>query len=184
MKLIETPTAAQASVSANHSRDRQSVDSTPLHLTPTFLFYVKLGNFEVAMFTECSGIGAKRGFDPVREGGVNDHAHILPGPMEYSNITLKRGLSLSTALWDWFQAGKFDYAVQRQDVTIYQYSAELIAASAGPAGSDRRAGAVKTWSLANAFPVSWKLSDLNSGTSSLSIESLEIAHEGLSLIKE
>jgi len=184
MKLIETPTTAQASASVNRPRERQSVDTTPPHLTPSFLFYVKLGNFEVAMFTECSGIGAKRSFDSVREGGVIDHAHILPGPMEYSNITLKRGLSLSTALWDWFQAGQFDYNVQRQDVTIYQYSPELVAASGGQAGKDQRAGAVKTWSLANAFPVSWKLSDMNSGNSSLVIESLEIAHEGLSLIKE
>jgi phage tail-like protein len=183
MKLIETPTTAQASASASGARERQTLDTPLLHLTPSFLFYVKLGNLEVAMFTECSGIGAKRGFDPLREGGVNDHAHILPGPMEYSNVTLKRGLSLSSALWDWFQAGKFDYNVQRHDVTIYQYSPELIAANAGPAGSSQQAGALKTWSLANAFPVSWKLSDMNTGNSGLVIESLEIAHEGLSLSK-
>jgi phage tail-like protein len=184
MKLIETPTTAQASVSANSAGEKYSVDSTPLNLTPSFMFYVKLGNLEVAMFTECSGIGAKRGFDSVREGGVNDHAHILPGPMEYSNITLKRGVSLSTELWDWFETGKFDYNVQRRDITIYQYSPEVVAANGASAAADKHAGAVKTWSLANAFPISWKLGDLNSSNSSLVIESLEIAHEGLSLIKE
>jgi len=180
VKLIETPTKAQASSSANGAGERTTVDASPVHLTPSYLFYVKLGSLEVAMFTECSGIGAKRGFEQVREGGVNDHAHILPGPLEYANIVLKRGLSLSSALWDWFQAGKFDFNVQRQDVTIYQYTPELIASSSG---SQPGAGAVKTWSLARAFPVSWKLSDLNSGSSSLVIETLEIAHEGLSLIK-
>ncbi len=183
MKLIETPTTAQSSSSTNGAASQSSVDSGPMYLAPAYMFYVNLGSLQVAMFTDCSGIGAKRGFETIREGGVNDHAHILAGPMEYATVTLRRGLSLSSVLWDWFEAGKFDYAVQRLDVTIYQYTPELIAASGDASGSDQKAGAVKTWSLASAFPVSWKLGDLNSASSGLVIETLELAHEGITLIK-
>jgi phage tail-like protein len=181
MKLIETPTTAQSTSSSTAAAATKPTDSTPLKLMPSFLFYVKLGNLQVGMFTECSGLGAKRSFEPVRAGGVNDHTYMLPGVMEYSNVTLKRGLSLSSTLWDWFQAGQFDFAVQRQTVTIYQYSPEADAAR-GSASTSDLSGAVKTWSLTKAFPVSWKVSDMNSANSNLVIESLEIAHEGLSLV--
>jgi phage tail-like protein len=175
MKLIETPSTAQAASSAGASATKTDTSSAPLVLSPSYKFYVKVGNLQVAMFTECSGLGAKRAFEPVKEGGINDHVHILPGTIEHSNITLKRGLSISTALWDWFQAGQFDFAVSRQDVTIYQYSPET------DTGTEQ-ATAFKTWSLSKAFPVSWKLGEMNSSSSGLVIETLEIAHDGLSMI--
>jgi phage tail-like protein len=181
MKLIETPSTAQASSSASSTTTKTDTSSAPLNLTPAYMFYVKLGSMQVAMFTECGGLGAKRAFEPVKEGGVNDHVHILPGTIEHSNITLKRGVSLSTALWDWFQAGQYDFNVSRQDITIYQFSPESDTAR-GSASAGDQSGAVKTWSLSQAFPVSWKLGEMNSATSGLVIETLEIAHEGLSLI--
>jgi phage tail-like protein len=181
MKLIETPSTAQASSSTNSTTAKTDTASAPLNLTPAYMFYVKLGSLEVAMFTECSGLGAKRAIEQVREGGVNDHVHILPGMVEHNNITLKRGVSLSTSLWDWFQAGQFDFSVSRQDITIYQFSPEADV-SRGAASAGDQSGAVKTWSLLRAFPVSWKLGEMNSATSGLVIETLEIAHEGLSLI--
>ncbi len=184
MKLIETPSTTQVSSgNANGAAAKQPVDTTPLNLSPAYMFYVKLGSIQVAMFTECSGLGARRNVETVHEGGVNDHAHILPGTMEYSNVTLKRGMSLSNALWDWFQAGQYDFAVQRQSITIYQYSPEADATRGTAASAGDTSGAVKAWSLKGAFPVSWKLSDMNSASSNLVIESLEIAHEGLSLIQ-
>jgi phage tail-like protein len=175
MKLIETPSTAQAASSASTSTTKTDTSSAPLVLMPSYMFSVKLGSLQVAMFTECSGLGAKRAFEPVKEGGVNDHVHILPGTIEHSNITLKRGISLSTALWDWFQAGQFDFAVSRQDITIYQFSPET------DTGTEQ-ATAIKTWSLSKAFPVSWKLGEMTSSNSGLVIETLEIAHDGLSLI--
>jgi phage tail-like protein len=181
MKLIETPSTAQSASSASMTPTKTDTAAAPLNLTPAYMFYIKLGNIEVAMFTECSGLSAKRAFEPVKEGGVNDHVHMLPGTIEYSNVVLKRGVSLSTALWDWFQTGQFDFAVSRQDITIYQFSPEADV-SRGAASAGDQSGAIKTWSLSQAFPVSWKLGDMNSATSGLVVESLEIAHEGLSLI--
>ena len=43
-------------------------------------------------------------------------------------------------------------------------------------------GVVKRWNVVNAYPVSWKLSDLSvSDVSSVSVESMEIVHEGVSI---
>ena len=42
-------------------------------------------------------------------------------------------------------------------------------------------GKVKHWNVENAYPVSWKLGDLKTSSSDAAIETLEIAHHGLSL---
>ena len=39
----------------------------------------------------------------VREGGVNNYVHKLPGPItSFGNLTLTRGIMFSTFMWDRF----------------------------------------------------------------------------------
>ncbi len=146
---------------------------------PTYLFYVEISGLVVALFTECSGIGVKRTFETFHEGGVNDHAHTLPGKIEYQNITLKRGLSISRELWNWFVTGLYDFQVKRVNLSIVQgapgHSLVSMLTSSG-------LGVIKRWNVENAYPVSWKLSDLNVNTfDSVAIETIEIAHTGIAL---
>ena len=150
---------------------------------PAYLFYVDISGIVVALFTECSGIGGERSVEVVQEGGVNDHVHTLPGQMKYTNIQLKRGISTSQELWKWFEKGKYDFDVKRVHMSIYQGGPGMnLAALAGAGGGGY--GVVKQWNVENAYPVSWKLSDLNvNNTDSVAIESLEIAHDGIALSK-
>lgn len=150
---------------------------------PAYLFYVDISGIIVALFTECSGIGGERSVEIVQEGGVNDHVHTLPGQMKYTNIHLKRGISTSQELWKWFEKGKYDFDVKRVHMSIYQGGPGMnLAALAGMGGGGY--GVVKQWNIDNAYPVSWKLSDLNvNNTDSVAIESLEIAHDGITLSK-
>ncbi len=174
--LIDGPTTITSTTTTSPaiSAGSSSTGSTPESLVPSYLFYIKIDGTVVGVFTDCSGIGAKRdASDAFYEGGVNDYKHILPGPLEYGNITLKRGVTVNRVLWDWFDAGKYDFNVPRRSLTITQ---EAPGANAGNGN-----GVVKTWNVIRAFPVSWRLSDLNSGSSTLAIETLEIAHEGISL---
>jgi phage tail-like protein len=173
-KLIDGPTQASSSQNAasggSSGASAQASSSEPLAVT--YLFSVKIDGTIVGVFTECSGIAAKRHVETFREGGVNDFAHQMAGPMEYENIVLKRGLSTSNVLWTWFESGKYDFAVTRHDITIVQE-----APGAGSSGF----GVVKTWTVNRAFPISWRISELNTATSSAVIETLELAHEGISL---
>lgn len=166
-KPASTKSASTGSTGASSA----SADDT---LSVSYLFYVKIDGAIVGVFSECSGIGARRTVETFREGGVNDYAHIIPGPVEYDHIVLKRGVTLSVELWNWFEAGKFDYAIQRRSLSIIQ---EASGANTGTGGR----GVIKTWNINRAFPVSWKLSDLNAGSSTLTVETLELAHEGISL---
>ena len=146
---------------------------------PTYLFYVEVSGLIVGLFTEVGGIGVSRSSEKFYEGGLNDHAHILPGKIDYQNITLKRGLSISRELWNWFVTGLYDYKVKRLNISIIQgapgHNMASMLTSSG-------FGIIKRWNIEKAYPVKWSLSDLNTSSfDKVAIESVELAHEGISL---
>jgi len=150
---------------------------------PSYLFYVELSGVIAALFTECSGLSVSREIEEVVEGGVNNYAHKLPGRVRFSNITLKRGVSLSRGLWDWFREGRYDFHVKRINLSIIQGAPGYNVAAKVGLGSEL--GKVKHWDIENAFPVRWEMSSLSTAsTREVAIESLEIAHHGLSLSYE
>lgn len=173
---------------------------------PAYLFYVELSGIIVALFTECSGLQVKRDVLELKEGGLNHYVHKLPGRVEYTNITLKRGLSMSRALWDWFSVGMHDFNVQRLNFSIIQgapghnllsMGMGAIAGVGGITGGagetvggtvfqalGRGFGKVKHWDVEDAFPVKWVGPSLSASSKNAAIEEIEIAHHGLSLSYE
>jgi phage tail-like protein len=136
---------------------------------PVFKFWVEIKGIVEAEFKECSGLRLERRVEEVEEGGVNDHVHILPGRNKYANIVLKYGVTHSNEIWDWYQVGLYDGKVERKDFSILLR------------GVDGQV--VKAWSVAKGFPVKWEGPALNVETSQVAIETLEIAHHGLTLAK-
>ena len=170
----------------------QSASGMRFDPVPAYLFSIEISGVLVGLFTECGGLGMTRDVKSVQEGGVNDHVHKLPGKVSYDNITLKRGLSLSRALWDWMRVGQYDFQVQRTNLSIIQgapgHNLATAVIEAAGAGSGmlhgllgQGFGTVKNWSVEDAYPVHWKASGLDVSSGKTVIETLEIAHHGLSL---
>lgn len=181
MSLIDGPTTP-ASGSDKPKKVTAPKDVYPYKLAPGYLFSIELNGNEIAIFSECSGLGARRAVETVAEGGVNDYKHKLPGQFEYDHITLKRGLSMSVLLWKWFESGKYNFAVVHQTVSIVQLAPGITDASKGGTPLTGGFGKVAKWSLNRAFPVSWKMSELSvNNTDSIAVETLELAHEGITL---
>ncbi|MBI1878881.1 MAG: phage tail protein [Chloroflexi bacterium] len=132
-----------------------------------FKFWVEIENIVVAEFKECSGLRMERKVEPIKEGGVNDHVHFLPGRVEYSNIVLKYGVTDSTKLWDWFNEGLYNGKVKRVNFSILLRNVE--------------GDVLRRWNVDQGFPVKWEGPQLNAETSQVTIETLEIAHDGLKL---
>jgi phage tail-like protein len=164
---------------------------------PSYLFFVELSGVIVGLFTEVSGIEQSRDTDKVEEGGVNNYVHHLPGRVTQSKIKLKRGLSISRALWDWMQQGRYDFDVKRINFSIVQGAPghNLATAIAGMAGMgmdniaftvlSKGFGKVKHWDIVDAYPVKWQISDLSASSgNTVVIETLEVVHHGLSLSYE
>ena len=143
----------------------------------SYLFHIEIEGIAEAMFKECSGLQYETEVLPVEEGGVNDHVHKLPGRTKYSNLTLKRGMTESTSLWNWYMKvvqGK----VQRKNISVVLYEPVK-----GKAGEDSDVREVKRWSFVSAYPIKWAGPILKADESAIGIETLEIAHEGMTLSK-
>jgi len=129
-------------------------------------FGVEIEGIIKGWFTACGGLTVERKTEPHKEGGVNDYVHQLPGRIEYTHITLKRGVA-DDALWDWFQKGLYDGKVERRNVSIILYNGDRTKA--------------KRWNLRKAYPVKWTGPDLKADSNQVAIETLEIVHHGMEM---
>jgi phage tail-like protein len=121
----------------------------------------------VGGFSECSGLEGSVQVEEYREGGNNSTTLKFPGRMNWSNLTLKHGVTVNTGLWNWFSQYKSGRGKRRDGLILLQND-ELVP--------------VAVWRFVRAFPVKWTGPQLNAAQSSVAIESLEIAHEGLQLM--
>jgi phage tail-like protein len=129
-------------------------------------FFVEVGGLLVAAFKQCSGLGGEIEVDTYQEGGLNGYEHRLPKGARYGTVTLGAGVGSGPDLWQWFydvSTGK----VQRRNVSIVMYA-------------QTRAEAVR-WNLAGAYPVRWQGPQFTAGEDSVAIQSLELAHNGITM---
>src|SRR5712691_12751670 len=67
-----------------------------------FNFIVEIGGAQIAAFQEVSGLDGENTPIEYREGAdPMNTVRKLPGIEKYPNLTLKRGITGSTSLWDW-----------------------------------------------------------------------------------
>lgn len=133
-----------------------------------FHFLVDWGGERVG-FTEVTGLDMQ--VEPIeyREGNSPEFSKTkMPGMRKFSNLTLKRGsVALDTDFYKWVKSiGTKD---ERRNVTI-----KLLDESHNP---------VLAWTAKNAFPIKLQASDLKADGNEVAIETLELAHEGLTLLE-
>jgi|SRR5919199_390544 phage tail-like protein len=120
-----------------------------------------------AAFQECDGLEMTMEVKTIREGGNNGTQLRLTGPLSYGNVTLKRGMTATFDLWDWFSAVLRDPGV-RADARIVVFA---------PDGTTERARFV----LKRCVPIKLKAPPLNAKEGGVAIEELQLAYESLSL---
>jgi phage tail-like protein len=102
-----------------------------------------------------------------REGADRDNqSRKLPGLTKYTNLVLRRGITGSLELWQWFAATR-NGEVQRRKVTI-----TLLREDREP---------VMTWKLSNCLPVKFTGPAFNARGNEVAIEEVELAVEGLEI---
>ncbi len=130
-----------------------------------FNFLVEIEGILAGGFSECSGLQVETEFFDYREGGLNEYVHRFVGPTKYPALVLKHGLTQIDGLWSWHQdviQGK----VERKNGTIYLL--------------DKQRLPVMWWDFKEAFPFKWTGPDLRADSGNVAIESVELAHRGLS----
>lgn len=136
-------------------------------------FYVEMESEIKASFSECQGLSIKVKRESYLEGGVNDQQRVLVGPVEFTDVTLKRGVTNDLTFLEW----------------ISRLMPQLIDGKSPPTKQTRRnvnilvfnqAGeTMQCWTLIGAVPVGWKAPSLQANSNTAAIEELTLAFEGL-----
>jgi phage tail-like protein len=117
-------------------------------------------------FSEVSGLEGTLQLEEYSEGGENRFVHKFATRMTYSNITLRRGITLSEDLWNWHYAYVTGKGKRRDGLIVLKNELSI---------------PVKAWIFRRGLPLKWSGPSFNAAQSSVAIEALEIAHEGLEL---
>ncbi|EDX82978.1 conserved hypothetical phage tail region protein [Synechococcus sp. PCC 7335] len=132
-------------------------------------------------FMECSGFQRSQDVIEISEvtpqvwgkdGRSSGHVvqSKIPGNSSYTNITLKRGLTISTAFWDWMDTISMgNWNDQRRNGALCLY---------GQSGKEQF-----RFEFTGAWPVTYKISDLDVNGAEHNIEEVEIAVESLKRLK-
>jgi phage tail-like protein len=133
---------------------------------PGCRFYVLFDDKAQGVFTEVSGLQVEMDVMEYQEGGNNGFVYRLPGFTKVSNLTLKRGMTSSNEFYRWL-ADVSSGRLKRRHVSVVMY--------------DVVGNELMRWNLINAYPVKWVGPQLRAADNTAAIETLELAHEGMSL---
>jgi phage tail-like protein len=136
---------------------------------PVFCFLVQMeiqgyGTIDT-FFKSVGGLKMETEVIPVREGGANNTTFQLVGATKWSNIVLKKGFTKDSSLVRWRQDWIQGTMNRISSGTIVQ----LNTAKQPQA----------TWTFFNGWPCKWEISEFDASKSELAIETLEIAHDGI-----
>ncbi|MCI8494598.1 MAG: phage tail protein [Dorea sp.] len=132
-----------------------------------FRYKVEIDGLEAGGFSEASGFDASIDVIEYREGDMVQTPMKLPGLKKYGNITLKQGVADSMVMYEWMIAG-VEGEVERKTITITIL--------------DETETATASWQVINAWPAKYTAPDFNATASEVAIETLEIAHEGMTRV--
>ena len=92
----------------------------------------------------------------------------LPGNVSGGNLTLRRGMTISKSFWLWFsKVQKGSWFEQRKTLTINFNGARKVQAA---------------FRFTQAWPVRYRIGEMETSTSDVEIEEIEIAYEGFERI--
>ena len=122
-------------------------------------------NESTGLFKSVSGLEVETEVVDFKEGGVNDMTHKLVGGTKFKNIVLKRGFSGNEFANWWKQWQAPSAKPQRVSGTIEQL--------------DTQGGVKAAWQFVGGWPCKYEVSEFDASKNEVTIETLEIAHQGL-----
>lgn len=132
-----------------------------------FRYKVEIDGLDAGGFSEVSGFDVSIDVMEYREGDMVQTPMKIPGLKKYGNITLKQGVADSMVMYEWMIAG-VEGEVERKTITITIL--------------DETETAAASWQVINAWPTKYTAPDFNATSSEIAIESIEIAHEGMTRV--
>jgi phage tail-like protein len=138
---------------------------------PSFSFQVSWGSTQKIAFQEVSGLEAETQILEYRHSNSPAYSTIkMPGIAKYGNVTFKKGIFVKDqTFWTWYSAIKMN-TYPRVTVVI-----QLL---------DQNSAPTMTWTLTNAWVTKISAPTMKSDGNEVAIESIEVAHEGLTIANQ
>jgi len=135
---------------------------------PMFRFEVDFGSELTGVpFQEVSGMDVGTQVIAYRASNSKLFSEKMPGIPKYGNVTMKRGIFLNdNAFWNWHAEIKMN-TIKRRTILI-----KLL---------DEVGNVTMQWLLSNAWPTKITSTDLKSDGNEVAIDTIEIAHEQLTI---
>ena len=133
----------------------------------TFNFRVEIDGLTVGSFSECTGLSSEGQAVEYREGtDIPLTVRKLVGLRTYMNLTLKRGYTQNSELWNWYRNIVNGVQDRRNGAIILM---------------DEERNDVMRWNFENGWINRIEGPTLNASGNEVALESVEIVHEGLDL---
>jgi phage tail-like protein len=120
-----------------------------------------------AAFSECDGLEMTMDVKSIREGGNNNREIHLAGPLSYSELSLRRGMTSNFDLWNWFNAVVQD-PMLRADASIVVLAAD---------GKTEHA----RFELLRCLPLKLKAPSLGAVEGAIAIEEFQLGYEHMKI---
>jgi phage tail-like protein len=141
-------------------------NQTAVEAHPACRFYVEVDGMTQAVFSEVSGLAIEMAVEEVEEGGNNGFVHRLPGRCKVGNLTLKRGMTKSNEFLKWvLEVAQGKIVPRNLSVILYDIEGKEFI----------------RWNFSGAYPIKWMGPPCKSDDTSTAIETLELAHKGLTV---
>jgi phage tail-like protein len=133
-------------------------------------FVFTVDGLTIGAFTEVTGLSVQMDTEELVEGGQNQFTHKLPKQLKWPNLVLKRGITDSDVLFEWFAKcsgegleGAGD-KLDRRNGAVQLY--------------DATGKVMRRWNFTQAFPVKWTGPKFAAAGRDLATEELEVCHCG------
>lgn len=114
-------------------------------------------------FTEVGGLSYELVTEELAEGGEQRFVQKYPVRTKYPELTLKRGLLVSSEIVGWVRRCIEDYQIEPQNIDV-----KLLNDEHQP---------LLTWHIVGAYPTKWAVSDLNATSNAVVIETLQLYYQ-------
>jgi phage tail-like protein len=113
-------------------------------------------------FQEVKGLEMTASTEPIEEGGLNNYIHQVPKRPAFTKLTLSRGLMINSYIRGWVENALLNFQFEPKTVTICLYGANH--------------NAISIWSVVNAYPIKWSVSNFHATENKLAIETMELQY--------
>jgi phage tail-like protein len=114
-------------------------------------------------FTEVGGLSLEMATEELAEGGENRFIQKYPVRVKYPELTLKRGLLVSSEVIGWIRRCIEDHQIEPKNIDV-----KLLNEEHQP---------LLTWHVIGAYPTKWAVSDLNATNNAVVTETLQLYYQ-------